>query len=252
MKTSESSFELVSMTSWRGRYMSLNLAAEGDNIYVGDLTKSATVLRYDRKTVKLAEVANDLTAEWTTALAPLAPDMVFCAESYYNIYILRQCTNNDKKDQLEAITEWNLGQMVNCISPYTSKNSREDVSPQLLLATSSGSMHIVSKVSDKSFTILQHIENNLANYQQMMGELTHSDWRTRRSMRRDPPPIYIIDGELIEDLLALEPSQINDVLMGQFDGGVPLETFLAKAMSKAETEKWCEEAIRLVEVAARV
>merc|ERR1711964_236651 len=73
-----------------GNIIALYLQAMGEHVLVGDLMRSASLLRYKAGEHMLEEVARDLSSAWLTATAMISESLFLCADDSHNLFTLHR------------------------------------------------------------------------------------------------------------------------------------------------------------------
>jgi DNA damage-binding protein 1 len=123
----------------------LDMAVEGNEIVVADMVKSIHVLNYKKNDPKyggkdsLTEVARHFQTLWSTAVSVVAPHTYLVSDAENNLVVLQRnetgVTAVDRQ-KLQVISEFRLGELVNCIEPIDVKpSSATVVHPKAFIAT---------------------------------------------------------------------------------------------------------------------
>lgn len=99
------------VTSYSGNIVALYLDAKDNQILVGDLMKSISVLEYSDNTQSIHEIARDFySPAWITAVRMLGQDSYLAAENNNNILMWRR----QDSAALKADIGIHLGDQINC------------------------------------------------------------------------------------------------------------------------------------------
>jgi DNA damage-binding protein 1 len=108
----EGARELVQDSSYHGHILALFAAAQGDFVLVGDLMKSATLLRYNA--LDGPHTATERGGR-TTAVEMLDAETFIVAENSNNLVVLRKGdgATDEERSRLDTVAEMHLGEFVN-------------------------------------------------------------------------------------------------------------------------------------------
>ncbi len=112
--------ELLHECSYTSQIMTLFLKTKGELILVGDLVRSATVVRYSPSEKKLTEMARDFHSSYLRGVEILdgtSEDIFLSTDIYGNLQCLRHQTEaatDEERCKLESCGEFSVGELLNC------------------------------------------------------------------------------------------------------------------------------------------
>ncbi|KAJ1993878.1 DNA damage-binding protein 1a [Dimargaris cristalligena] len=237
---------LREVCAYYSHVLALSLDTQGPLLAVGDLMRSITLLKFDAQARTLTEVARDYHTNWMTALASLddVGREYLGAEISYNLFTVRReggnlssyassssssshATEGDHHNpRLETTGQFHLGDFVNRFRPgalvMNLPDSHPVARPQLLYGTVNGAIGVVASLTAERFDLLQRLQTNLTRVIQPVGGLPHDRWRAFTNTQRSVPAEGFIDGDLVEQFLDLDNTEMQAVVSGAH-GGTPLD-----------------------------
>lgn len=122
IEESSTSGNFNKLVSYRPSTFPVTLAVEGNIIGVGDMMKSLSLVEYfppkDGKPATLMEVARNFQSGWATAVSHIEDQSWLEADAQGNLSVLRRNSDGptlEDQRRMEMTSEFNLGEMVNCI-----------------------------------------------------------------------------------------------------------------------------------------
>ncbi|TVY21551.1 DNA damage-binding protein 1 [Lachnellula arida] len=212
-ETTESSATLTKLATYRTSTCPIDLAVTGNVIAVGDLMKSVSLLEYipgvDGLDAKLTEIARHHQASWTTSVVHLEDESYLQSDAEGNLMVLAHnpggVTLEDRK-RLEVTSEINLGEMVNRIQRVNVEPTPNAiVVPKAFLATTEGSIHLISLIAPSSQDLLMRLQTRMSDLVTTLGDIEFNLYRSFKSaVRETAEPFRFVDGELIERFLDVD------------------------------------------------
>lgn len=139
------------LVSYRPSTFPVTIAVEGNIIAVGDMMKSISLVEYfppqDGKPATLMEVARNYQSGWTTAVSHIEDNSWLEADAQGNLTVLRRNPDGptlEDQRRTEMTSEFNLGEMVNCI-----RKMAVETSPNAMMIPKA----FIATVSPKSISI---------------------------------------------------------------------------------------------------
>ncbi len=210
-----------------GYILALFVSVKGDNILVGDILRSLTLLRYgeiDGSKCYIEEVARDYASNTMRACAIMHKEGYFIgAEDFGNIFILNDQTvpGEDPKSKLATSGEYHLNDFVNvfCVSPHHD-NQQVPSDPDLtdntvnfrlnhnkynsvLFGTVHGAIGTIIMLNESMFKFFSVVEKCMKSMLGTINGLSHEDSRMFQNNRRSSPKKNCVDGDLVERFLDL-------------------------------------------------
>ena len=111
--------ELLHECSYTSQIMTLFLKTKGDLILIGDLVRSATVVRYSPSEKKLTEMARDFHSSYLRGVEILdgtSEDIFLSTDNYGNLQCLRhqaEAATDEERCKLESCGEFSVGELLN-------------------------------------------------------------------------------------------------------------------------------------------
>ncbi|CAH1759117.1 8184_t:CDS:10 [Entrophospora sp. SA101] len=213
---------IIPMCSYSCLTLALYVVTRGHFILVADLFRSITVLMYkelNKDNKKLELIARDLNAKWLTAVETLDDDDYLACDSNGNMFILER--NSDEaedsaRDKLHQSGLYHLGDSINKLRHGSLAINRPDsdltVDTDILFCTVSGSLGVVSRLTEEKFNYLKKLEKALESYTSSIGGLSNEAWRAFRSIDgKMQESRNFIDGDFIESILDLSHKQQAEI-----------------------------------------
>jgi len=233
--------ELQLECSATGQVTSLYLAARGDHVLMGDLTRSMSLYLYKQEEGVLELRAQDYASNWCTAVAMLDDDTYLAAENSYNLIVVRknaEAANDEERSRLELVGEYHLGEFVNRIRPGSLVMRLPDSElaqvATWLFCTIDGTIGLLASMTPTMFELLNRLQEALRKVVRGVGGFSHAEFRSFRNERKVNPARGFIDGDLIELFLDLRPEELTKVM-----------EFLGSGTSQDEVTRLVEELARL-------
>eukprot|EP00927_Polykrikos_kofoidii_P010889 TRINITY_DN14596_c0_g1_i1.p1 TRINITY_DN14596_c0_g1~~TRINITY_DN14596_c0_g1_i1.p1 ORF type:complete len:848 (-),score=160.05 TRINITY_DN14596_c0_g1_i1:31-2574(-) len=229
--------QFESVCSHGGSIIALYLQSIGDRILVGDLMRSASLLRFDAESEKLEEVAHDAGTAWLTSTAMLTEDLCLCTDDSENIFTLGKgraaagdrpdILGEDIRSRLERVGQMHTGEFVNRMqkatlvehpavatdagcsvdTPASEHGAGLVYTPvaQVVWASVDGAIGLIASLrSEREFARLSLIQDAISQEIPKLEGLPHGEWRDCWADHRGKTPHGgFIDGDLVEALLEL-------------------------------------------------
>ena len=218
---------LVHEFTHSGYILALFVSVKGDNILVGDILRSLTLLRYceiDGSKCYVEEVARDYASNTMRACAIMHNESYFIgAEDSGNLFILndQSLPGGDPKSKLATSGEYHLSDFINvfCVSSYRD-NQQIPSDPDLmdntvnfrlnhnkynsvLFGTVSGAIGTIIMLNETMFKFFSVVEKCMKSLLGTISGLSHDDSRMFQNSRKSSPKKNCIDGDLVERFLDL-------------------------------------------------
>ncbi|KAJ2797663.1 hypothetical protein H4R21_004232, partial [Coemansia helicoidea] len=230
---------------------------------------------------RLVPVARDYSGVWTTAVAAVPPPLaqnharlrpepvasetgflepgdiarafrdpaqerLLVADSYGNLIRLVRGDSDD--EQLHVEGRWHLGDMVNVIRAGSLVMDIPDpefpglLRPQLVFGTLHGALGVVASVEDgKLGRVLARLQTNMAHLLPTPGLWDYARWRGYASDQRSTGAFGFLDGDLIEQFLAL-PHRTQQLLFEGGAGALADRARVSEAEAARKRELWASYA----------
>lgn len=239
--------ELLHECTHSNQIMSLYLKAKGDNILVGDLVRSMTLLRYKPNERTLQEIARDFNSSYLRGVEVLdgvSEDIFVGTDISGNLHCLRQqsdAVTDEERSRLEPCGEFHVGDYLNAFrrgslvgqpidtdAPHSTAKGPAEANISILsdnyqsitglkVGTScllyggvSGSIGNVISLSEDSHRFFAAVERVMKRTVMPTGGLNHRDWRSFQNDLRVAPQRNMIDGDLVEMLLDFDRKQLEE------------------------------------------
>ena len=172
---------LSEIAIFRAPITALTLSTRAPFILLGDLMKSATLLRLDTtiptKPV-LATVARDYAPLWMTSVAILEEGWFLGAEDSGNLVGWRRDDGGvatGEEVRLAMVQEFKWGEMINRIRlGALSPSEIEGVETKALFATVDGTIGIIASLQEARFSLLEKLERKMEEMDVSLGGLVHA------------------------------------------------------------------------------
>ena len=201
--------------SYSGQVLALHVRTRGDQIVVGDLMRSVTLLRHHPEDSRLEEVAIDFHQHWMTAVEFLDDETILGAENAYNIFSAHRerdagpAPAAGQSELLNVQGDYHVGDYVNCIRPgslASSARSTGKLPPRssFLLSTQSGAILTVLRLEPEEQRLLSQVIVRMHAEVTGLGGFDHNAWRAfKAAMVVAPHPRRFLDGDLLLSFLDL-------------------------------------------------
>ncbi|EFJ23079.1 hypothetical protein SELMODRAFT_151061 [Selaginella moellendorffii] len=214
----DSTRELQSECGHHGHILALYVQSRGDFIVVGDLMKSISLLLYKPEEGAIEERARDYNANWMTAVEILDDDIYLGAENSFNLFTVRKnsdAATDEERGRLEVVGEYHLGEFVNrfrhgSLVMRLPDNETSQI-PTVIFGTVNGVIGVVASLQQEQFNFLQRLQHCLAKVIKGVGGLSHEQWRSFSSERKNADAKNFLDGDLIESFLDLNRAKMDEV-----------------------------------------
>jgi len=263
--------------SHAGHIMVLYLKTRGDLILVGDMVRSVVLLEYKARDQMLEEKCRDFSSNYLRSIEILDDDHFLAADDFSNLYVVRrngEAASDEERGRMELQGEMHLGEDVNVcrkgalnVQPQDNPGgavpmvvaggpaaaettpSQGDAESSLppavaadepvLLGCVSGALVAVIPVSEPLFRLLRAVEGAMRGVVAGVGGLNHAEYRAFTAARRQGTQRCMVDGDMVETLLELQPEQLATVA-----------THVAQEMQLAALQP--QELLRAIEDMARL
>ncbi|KAL8922971.1 MAG: hypothetical protein Q9172_003349 [Xanthocarpia lactea] len=211
--------DLTKLATYRTSTAPIALAISGNEIAVGDLMKSVSVVSYARPTHTggahtLTEIARHFETAWATAVAYVDDHTWLESDAEGNLMVLKQnvggITSDDRRI-LHTISEMRLGEMVNKIQRVeVEESSSAVVLPRAFMGTVDGSVYLFALIAPSKQDLLMRLQQAIGSRVQSPGNVPFNTYRAfHNSIRESEEPYRFVDGELIEKFLDC-PSSLQE------------------------------------------
>ncbi|CAG8949204.1 hypothetical protein HYFRA_00004827 [Hymenoscyphus fraxineus] len=214
------SAELEKLATYRTSTLPVDLEVTDNTIVVADMMKSVSILEYipgeDGIVGQLKELARHHEACWSTGVSRIAENIYLETDQEGNLIILNHDPNaieEKQRSSLKVIGGMNLGEMVNKIQRISlNVTSEAVVAPKAFLATTEGSIYLLSMIAPKHFTNLWNLQVAMNEHVETLGAIEFHSYRAFKSaVREDEAPYRFIDGEFVERFLDLDEGQQDGI-----------------------------------------
>uniref|UniRef100_A0A0K0DAZ2 DNA damage-binding protein 1 n=1 Tax=Angiostrongylus cantonensis TaxID=6313 RepID=A0A0K0DAZ2_ANGCA len=161
----------------------LFIKVKGDQVLVGDLMRSITILNYKAVESIFEEVAKDYRGMWMSAVEFIDAETALGAEAGHNLFtceIDRGTDNADEKRRLEAGMFY-LGEMVNVFQRGSLVSSHVDnplpIEKPILFGTVDGTIGLIVQLPEKYFKFFSDVEKGVARETDNCMRIDHAVYR---------------------------------------------------------------------------
>jgi DNA damage-binding protein 1 len=225
----------LASSTHHGQVLGIHIDVLGpDLLSVGDMMRSANLLRLDLSSDRLHEIARDHSPAWASCVRFIDPGHLLVADDRGNLCQLVRSTDPNfvtERLLLEPSGAFHLGSLVNALVPGSLAGEQPDqqvsqaspLASSFIFGTSSGAIGAVSVIRAKeTFALLQALQASILAVSQPAGLLSHAAWRapalpTRISIagaagstRPDHP--CFIDGDVVQRFPGL-PADLQRVIV---------------------------------------
>ncbi|KAL8898929.1 MAG: hypothetical protein Q9192_001835 [Flavoplaca navasiana] len=211
--------DLTKLATYRTSTAPIALSIQGNQIAIGDLMKSVSIVSYTRPTHPggahaLTEIARHFETTWSTAVAYIDEHTWLESDAEGNLMVLKQnvggITPEDKRI-LHTISEIRLGEMVNKIQRVEVEESGSAVVlPRAFMGTVDGSVYLFALIAPSKQDLLMRLQQAIAARVQSPGNVPFNTYRAfKNAVRESDEPFRFVDGELIEKFLDC-PSSLQE------------------------------------------
>nr|QDO16372.1 DNA damage-binding protein 1 [Lingulodinium polyedra] len=219
--------------------LALHLQASGSHVLVGDVMRSASLLRYCAEGPSLEEVARDTGTAWLTAMEMLSEGLFLCADDSHNVFALARgaaapagaagrwrppgAPREDPCAKLQRVGQLHAGEFVNRMhraalvqQPALAADGAEaggggpgggGCGPvaQVVWASVDGAIGIIASLrGEREFARLSMIQDAVSKSVPPLVGLPHGEWRDCWAEPQSPSPHQgFVDGDLLESVLQL-------------------------------------------------
>ncbi|KAE9421008.1 hypothetical protein Angca_002193 [Angiostrongylus cantonensis] len=180
----------------------------GDQVLVGDLMRSITILNYKAVESIFEEVAKDYRGMWMSAVEFIDAETALGAEAGHNLFtceIDRGTDNADEKRRLAVPGMFYLGEMVNVFQRGSLVSSHVDnplpIEKPILFGTVDGTIGLIVQLPEKYFKFFSDVEKGVARETDNCMRIDHAVYRQFTSEKIVDKAVGFIDGDLVESLL---------------------------------------------------
>ena len=243
--------ELQLEATHTSQIMALYLKVKGDNVLVGDLVRSLTLLRFKPQERVLQEVARDLNSSYLRAVEIMdgaEEDVYLGTDINGNLQCMRQAADavsDEERSRLECCGEFSLGEYLNAfsrgslvgqpiesdsqgknggggdavssagsiLSPnYTSITGLKVGTCSVLYGGVSGGIGNILALSEESYRFFAAVERVMKRSVVSIGGLNHREWRNFQNDLRSAPQRNVVDGDLVEMILEFDREKLESVV----------------------------------------
>lgn len=209
-----------------GQVAGINMDTFGNFLTIGDLMRSANVLKLSENSQKLVEIARDYFTGWSTAVKFIDADHILMADDHGNLSQL--VLNIDpsfvtERLFLEHVSGFHTGTVINTIiQGCLSENSanRNLFSKNFIFGTASGCIGGIGVIkSAETYSILQILQKNILAVSKTVTFIDNSEWRSFYNEKRSLNHYnHFIDGDVIQRFLSLPDELKQAVVLGGAHG----------------------------------
>ncbi|XGW30811.1 hypothetical protein V3C99_009628 [Haemonchus contortus] len=226
----------------------LFIKVKGDQVLVGDLMRSMTILNYKAVESTFEEVAKDYRGMWMTAVEFIDAETALGAEASHNLFtceIDRGADNADEKRRLAEAGMFYLGEMVNVFQRGSLVSSHVDnplpIEKPILYGTVDGTIGLIVQLPEKYFRFFSDVEKGVAKETDNCMRIEHAVYRQFASEKLVDKAVGFIDGDLVESLLDMPRETAAAALAG-----------IQRPDGEAEGSSSPEELIKFIEDISRI
>ncbi|KAJ1349644.1 hypothetical protein KIN20_005241 [Parelaphostrongylus tenuis] len=186
----------------------LFIKVKGDQVLVGDLMRSMTILNYKAVESTFEEVAKDFRGMWMSAVEFIDAETALGAEAGHNLFtceIDRTTDNTDEKRRLAEAGMFYLGEMVNVFQRGSLVSSHVDnplpIEKPILFGTVDGTIGLIVQLPERYFKFFSDVEKGVARETDNCMRIDHAVYRQFTSEKIVDKAVGFIDGDLVESLL---------------------------------------------------
>ncbi|EPX70538.1 damaged DNA binding protein Ddb1 [Schizosaccharomyces octosporus yFS286] len=214
----------------------IDLCVDDNDIVVGDLMKSISVINYSES--QLSELARDFKPIWVSSVEKLERHKYFVCDADGNAFILLRDVHSPQiadRKRLRRLDQYFLGEFVNKTRVAALRNPLEGsfVHPKLISVTVDGAIMLVGDAHDYADILLQ-LQDNVRRALPSTGGLSHEVWRKCHSEVAEDLPSKLIDGNLLEGIVDMPLSIKEDIVQGK-NGGLPLNISVNELVNLSES-----------------
>jgi DNA damage-binding protein 1 len=213
--------KLTPEASCHGSILVLQIKVMKDFILVADLMRSISLLTYNKETNTIEELARDYDSNWMTALDAFSDEVFIGAESSYNLFTLvrnAKAVTDEERARLQSVGHMHIGAFINkfrsgslVMNLPDEKEGVGRIVPTTLFASRDGMIGVLAPLTKEQYTFLSKLEEALEKAIPGVGELSHQEWRSFNSDKKEEPKKGFIDGDFIETFLDLAPAKAQEV-----------------------------------------
>ncbi|KAK6052443.1 CPSF A subunit region [Cooperia oncophora] len=199
----------------------LFIKVKGDQVLVGDLMRSMTILNYKAVESTFEEVAKDYRGMWMSAVEFIDAETALGAEAGHNLFtceIDRGADNADEKRRLAEAGMFYLGEMVNVFQRGSLVSSHVDnplpIEKPILYGTVDGTIGLIVQLPEKYFRFFSDVEKGVAKETDNCMRIEHAVYRQFTSEKLVDKAVGFIDGDLVESLLDMPRETAAAALAG--------------------------------------
>ncbi|PAV57341.1 hypothetical protein WR25_13738 isoform B [Diploscapter pachys] len=218
--------ELKLECSYFNNIQALYVKVMGENILVGDLMRSVTLLSYKSVETTLEEVAKDTRSIWTSAVEFFDAEHLVAAETNCNIIgceLDRERREHDEaRMRLHSEGLFYLGEMVNVFrrgglaAPLA--DSQLPFNHPLLYGTSEGSIGLIVRLPDEYGLFFSQVEKLISNRQKNCMRVDHAAYRQFSVNKQVEATRGFIDGDVVESILDMPRNEAIELLSKLHNG----------------------------------
>ncbi|KAF8853733.1 hypothetical protein BDZ45DRAFT_729321 [Acephala macrosclerotiorum] len=215
--------QLIKAATYRCATVPIDIAVTGNTVAIADMMQSLSIVEFqpgkDGLPDRLEQVARDYTPCWSTAVTDIDDDAYLESDHDGNLQVFlrnREGPTAEDRKRLRNVGELHLGEQVNVIRRIqVEPGPNAVVVPKAFMATTEGSIYLLSLITPKSITLLLELQKRLSTTITTLGDINFMRYRRyRNSQRESPEPVRFVDGELIERFLDLGEETQEEVARG--------------------------------------
>jgi DNA damage-binding protein 1 len=217
------SVELLTECVVSGQILSLFVKARGDQVLLGDIMCSLSVLRWQEAEGKLREEARDFSANMIRAIEFIDDHHYLASDDCGNLLALSGDSGSMEGDRtrLGLCAEFHLGEYVNVLRRGVLNSQPRDMAAvnadaygvSLLYGCVSGCIGAVIGLPEDAYQLLSALQKCLKGAIEGIGGLTHDDYRNFQNERRSGSQLGALDGDLLEQFLELSREKMEEIVL---------------------------------------
>lgn len=153
-----------------------------------------------------------------SAVEILDDDIYLGAENNYNLFTVRKNSEgatDEERGRLEVVGEYHLGEFVNRFRHGSLvmrlPDSEMGQIPTVIFGTINGVIGVIASLPSEQYVFLEKLQSTLRKVIKGVGGLSHEQWRSFNSEKRQVDAKNFLDGDLIESFLDLNRSKMEDI-----------------------------------------
>lgn len=205
-----------------GQVLGIAIDVLGDQLAIGDMLRSANVLRLSPEADRVTEVARDYYTGWSTAVKFLDKDHLLLADDHGNLSQLMMMPDPNfvaERLILDHVSGFHIGTVVNAIeqgSLSERTGTAQLFSKTFVFGTACGSLGTIGVIREAAvFEILQTLQANILAVSSRAGQISHTEWRTFYNEKRALDHTdHFIDGDIVQRFQTLPEELKHTVVHG--------------------------------------